>query len=185
MISVRLRTDIYSSLRDIEFVNYIAVAKVFLPTPHVQQPMCTAVNLYPLQTLEECVNEQFVVMLDAYRSSGGLAHKQEILSTFKRLGGPSSDALARWISNRELICFDWQGQVWLPLFQFDRRDRTPDLRLCPVLVELTQIYDDWEVAVWCSLPNPWLDQRVPVDTLPYDPGAVLEAARAERFALNG
>lgn len=156
-----------------------------MSTHRTAQPMCTAVNLYPLQTLEQSVDEQFVVMLDAYRSSGGLAHTQEILSMFKRCGGPSSDSFARWISNRELICFDWQGQVWLPLFQFDRRDLSPDARLCPVLAELTQIYDDWEVAVWCSLPNPWLEQRVPVDTLPYDPGAVLEAARAERFALNG
>lgn len=126
-----------------------------------------------------------MAMLDAYRSSGGLARAQEVLAMFKRGGGPGVAALARWIASRELICFEWQAQTWLPVFQLNRRDLTPDRRLRPVFAELTRIYDHWDVATWFSLPNPWLAQRAPVDSLWGDPGAVLDAARAERFALSG
>ena len=137
------------------------------------------------QVPDRARDHQFIAMLDAYRSSGGLARAQEILAMFKRCGGPGVSALARWVVSRELICFEWQAQTWLPVFQFNRRDLTPDLRLRPVFAELTQIYDSWEVATWFSVPNPWLAQRAPVDTLRRDHDAVLEAARAERFALSG
>jgi hypothetical protein len=137
------------------------------------------------QRLDGALDRQFVVMLDAYRSSGGLARAQEILTMFKRRDGPGVAALARWIVSRELICFEWQAQSWLPLFQFKRPDLTPDPRLRPVFAELTQMYDHWELAAWFSLPNPWLAQRAPVDTLRRDHRAVLDAARAERFALSG
>ena len=126
-----------------------------------------------------------MAMLDAYRSSGGLARGQEVQAMFKRGGGPGVAALAGWIARRELVCFEWQAQTWLPLFQFNQRDLTPDPQLRPVVAELMPIYDHWEVAIWFSLPNPWLAQRAPVDTLGYDHGAVLDAARAERFALSG
>ncbi len=124
-------------------------------------------------------------MLEAYRSSGGLASAQEILTLFQRRGGPEVAALTRWIGERELICFEWQAQTWLPLFQFQRVTLSPDPQLRPLFAELTKVYDHWEMASWFALPNPWLDQRVPVDTLGRDYCAVLDAARADRFALNG
>lgn len=127
-----------------------------------------------------------MAMLDAYRGSGGLARAQEVLNMFKRCGGPGVAALARWIVSRELICFEWQAQTWLPVFQFSRQGLTPDPRLRPVFAELTQIYDHWDMATWFSLPNPWLGQCAPVDSLGSGHGsAVLDAARAERFALSG
>ena len=149
------------------------------------QAVCNAIQCSRQQAPDRAVDQQFIAMLDAYRSSGGLARAPEILAMFKRAGGPDVSALARWVVSRELICFEWQAQTWLPVFQFNRRDLSPDRRLGPVFGELAQIYDHWDVATWFSLPNPWLAQRVPVDTVRRDHGAVLEAARAERFALSG
>ena len=95
---------------------------------------------------------------------------------------PSSWVVA-WVDY--LVCFGWQAQTWLPLFQFQRVTLSPDPQLRPLFAELTKVYYDWEMASWFALPNPWLDQRVPVDTLGRDYCAVLDAARADRFALNG
>jgi hypothetical protein len=151
------------------------------------QPVCNARHSHSFtrQGLARAADWQFLDMLDAYRGTGGMARAQEILALFQRCGGPGVAALARWIVSRELICFDWQAQSWLPLFQFNRRDLTPDPRLRPVFAELTQMYDHWELAAWFALPNPWLAQRAPVDTLRCDHRAVLDAARADRFALSG
>ncbi len=147
--------------------------------------MCNAMPPSRQQGLDPALDRQFVSMLDAYRGSGGLARAQEVLAMFKRCGSPGVAALTHWIVSRELICFEWQAQSWLPLFQFTRPDLTPDPRLRPVFAELTEMYDHWGLAAWFSLPNPWLAQRAPVDTLHCDHRAVLDAARAERFALSG
>lgn len=148
-------------------------------------PVCNALPSSLQQLPERAVDDQFMAMLDAYRSSGGLARGQEVKAMLKRGGGPVVAALAGWIASRELICFEWQAQTWLPLFQFNRPDLTPDRRLRPVFAELSRIYDHWDVATWFTVPNPWLAQRAPVDALLGDPGTVLDAARAERFALGG
>jgi hypothetical protein len=155
------------------------------PAQRLIQPVCNAPHSSSQQGFGQALDRQFVEMLYAYRNSGGLARASEILALFKRCGAPGVAALARWIVSRELICFEWQAQTWLPLFQFNRRDLTPDPRLRPVFAELTEVYDHWELATWFALPNPWLAQRVPVDTLLCDHGAVLDAARAQRFALTG
>lgn len=135
--------------------------------------------------LEERVDDQFITMLNAYRGSGGLARAPEVRALFKRCGGPDVATLVKWIVRREVICFEWESQPWLPLFQFDRLHLRPDARLRPLFSELTCIYDQWDIANWFARPNAWLLERTPVDALPSDFSAVLDAARAERFVANG
>ncbi len=120
-------------------------------------------------------------MLNAYRGSGGLARAQEVVALFKRCQGPTVATLAQWIAEREVICFEWDGQAWLPMFQFDRQQLQPDRKLKPVFAELAGTYGQWELAAWFAQPNPWLESRAPVDMLLRDMAAVLNAARAERF----
>ena len=84
-----------------------------------------------------------------------------------------------------MICFQWQAEPWLPLFQFSRFDMAPQRQLRPVFEELTSVYDPWEMGAWFVRPNPWLAQRMPIDMLLADLSAVLHAARAERFIANG
>ena len=135
--------------------------------------------------LDWCADDQFISMRVFYRGSGGLAQAPELLALFKRHAGPNVATLARWIVERQVIGFEWQRQTWFPLFQFSRQDLAPDPRLRPVFAELTGVYDAWELANWFARPNPWLTDRVPVDTLDSDRAAVLYAARADRFVAHG
>ena len=126
----------------------------------------------------------FVAMLNSYRGSGGLAREQEVIALFKRHGGSDVDLLPNWIAKREVICFDWGAETWLPWFQFKHLDVVPQLQLGQVFTELVSVYDPWELANWFVQPNPWLANRTPVDTFVSDPTEVLNAARADRFIDN-
>jgi len=130
-------------------------------------------------------DRQFVEMLDAYRGSGGVARAEEVLNQFRRRDGLDTSMLARWIVDRDVICFDWQSQPWLPIFQFDRLHLSPNASLRPILLELTCVLTQWETAVWFARPNQWLGNRSPVDAWQRDLSAVVDAARADRFVANG
>ena len=132
-----------------------------------------------------CADGEFLAMLAAYRRHGGLAHAEELLALLRGDGGDGLSTLARWIARRSVISFEWQAQIWLPLFQFTR----PDMRPCPavvsVLAELAPVCEPWELAHWFARDNVWLDGRVPAGALAITPAAVLAAARADRFIRTG
>lgn len=130
-------------------------------------------------------DQRFIAMLEGYRASGGLARRHEVLALSKCRGGPDATTLANWVAQREVISLEWQSQTWLPLFQFMHVDMQPQAELARVLAELTPVCDPWELASWFAQPNPWLADRTPVDTIATDLPAVLNAARAERFVVNG
>ncbi len=132
-------------------------------------------------------NRQFVAMLDAYRNSGGLCRVRELQEVFARstdVGGPDVAVLNGWITQREVICFNWQANAWLPWFQFDRLGMTPYPQLRPILQELNTVYDPWEIGCWFARSNPWLADCTPVDALLAHLPDVLQAARAERFIAH-
>jgi hypothetical protein len=62
---------------------------------------------------------------------------------------------------------------------------TPLSELASVVAELTAVFDPLELALWLARGNSWLDGRMPVEALGKAPGAVLEAARADRFIHKG
>lgn len=129
-------------------------------------------------------DREFVGMLNSYRNSGGLARLQELTSLGSIGTKIDISRLATSISQRELICFEWQAHAWLPLFQFNVLDMTPHPQMQSVIPELSCIYDPWELALWFSQPNPWLGDRAPADTLLTDVDAVRQAARADRFVSS-
>jgi hypothetical protein len=126
-------------------------------------------------------DHQFIGMLDAYRRSGGLARLQELAN----LGGNGTSVdlakLATCISRRELICFEWQSYAWLPLFQFDLNDMSLRPQLQPIVIQLSCVYNPWEVAFWFTEPKPWLSDRAPADTGTADLAMLLQHARSDRL----
>ena len=104
---------------------------------------------------------------------------------FKNQGGNDLAVLASWIVARKVINFEWQSKIWLPLFRFNLVDMTLQPGLSEVLGELTAIHDDWEIATWFSLPNPWLANCAPADTLAVAAQEVQNAAFNERYAAAG
>lgn len=131
--------------------------------------------------LARVADSQFIQMLNGFRASGGLAKIQE-LATLHATGLPIDiQSLAGLIAHRELICFEWQGLAWLPLFQFDLSTMQPHSGLRPIVRELSCVCDPWELARWFAQPNPWLAERLPADALGGDCDSVFNAARAHRY----
>lgn len=127
---------------------------------------------------------EFVQMLDGFRASGGLARLQEVTERCERQRGPDIAMLSACMARKEIICFEWQSQLWMPLFQFNPLEMAIRPQIQPVVAELSCIYGPWDLAFWFSQSNPWLADRVPADALLSDFPTVLQAARADRFISN-
>ena len=153
--------------------------------PFVLSHAPSAASFPPSCAQEDCPDHEFIAMLDAYRDSGGLARRREVLAWLKSRCGPQAATLAHQLMGGDLISFEWQSQTWLPWFQFKQVEPTPPPELDSVITELRAVYDGWELAHWFVQPNPWLAQRTPVQTLSFDPLAVLNAARADRCIAHG
>ena len=148
-------------------------------------PRFTPAHASPDHDASHARNEQFVLMLEAYRRTGGLAPIREVTLHLQRQSEHTALVLADWIARGDLICFEWQARRWIPWFQFNRYELAPHPQLRPVLAELGAVYDAWEMGVRFATPNPWLADRLPVDALGLDVSEVLHAARADRFIANG
>jgi len=130
-------------------------------------------------------DRQFVAMLRSFRETGGLARGDEVAELLAQRATGDVSRLARWIVTREAIGFDWRGEVWVPLFQFELGSMVLRPEARQVAAELHAVFDAWALAEWFSTPNVWLGERTPADALLTDLPTVLEAARADRFALAG
>ncbi len=130
-------------------------------------------------TAENQLDCMFMGMLDSYRCSGGLARAQEVFTIYRLQNGSDVATLARWIVKREVISFDWQSKVWLPLFQFNRVHMAPHAGLQPVLDILNTVFSPWEIALWFTQGNTWLEGCTPANSLESRAHAVLHAANAD------
>ena len=93
--------------------------------------------------------------------------------------------LARWIACREVVTVKSNGEVWLPLFQFDLDIGSLRTEASQALGTLTPAFDAWEIATWFVEPNSWLGGDAPICVLFHDATSVLQAARADRFVAVG
>jgi hypothetical protein len=127
----------------------------------------------------------FSDLLGAFRCRGGLVDGTEIAERLRRKNGSDLSSLARRIVARELICFEWQGELWLPLLQFDPVDMSLQPTLAQVGAELAGVFDAWELCCWLATPNSSLYNRAPLDVLEHHADAVIQAARLDRFIACG
>jgi hypothetical protein len=130
-------------------------------------------------------DRQFVAMLRAFRETGGLARGDEVAESLVQRGAGDVSRLARWIVSGDVLGFDWKGELWVPLFQFDLKTMAVRPEVRQVAAELPGDFDTWAQAMWFASPNVWLDEQSPADALGSDLPAVLAAARADRFAVAG
>ncbi len=128
---------------------------------------------------------EFVVLCAAFRATGGMARGDELAGWLEDRRRGDFISLARLIASREVFSLEWHGTHWVPLFQLNRVDLS--LRAGPrlAIAELPDGLDGWAIAGWFARRNPWLRGSRPVDQLDSDLWAVLQAARADRFAANG
>lgn len=83
---------------------------------------------------------------------------------------------ARWRAEGKVFAVDERGRLLYPAFQFDSQGR-PRAVIAEVLTALGQNVGAWQVALWLTGPNGWLDGVKPVDLLEAAPERVVDAAR--------
>lgn len=93
--------------------------------------------------------------------------------------------LARWIVRRQVVSFEAYGQRWLPIFQFERDTLCVNASTRGLILEMQDVFDDWELTEWFATPNVWLDGDCPAQALASAPRRVYDTARADRFVAAG
>ncbi len=84
-----------------------------------------------------------------------------------------------------LLLVEWRSQTLLPLFQFDLPSARLRAPVAAAVRELSDVFDDWDLAHWFAQPNVWLGNAAPATLVDAHAGAVLAAARADRFIARG
>ena len=130
-------------------------------------------------------DREFVGMLRDFRETGGLLRGDEVAALLAQRGTGDVSRLARWLVSREALGFDWRGELWVPMFQFHLGAMTLRPEAAEVSAELAAVFDPWALSLWFATPNAWLDEVRPAEALAFDAAAVRDAARADRFAVNG
>lgn len=126
----------------------------------------------------------FVVMLDGYRATGGIARAADIASSLRHRKESGAATVARWIAAGNVIYFQWNDDYWLPSFQFVRPGMSVRPGLTRVLRELSPVLDAWDLARWFVHPSPWLGGELPVSLITTQGSQVEQAAHADRLAIE-
>jgi hypothetical protein len=147
-----------------------------LPDPTASRLLCA----------DAWTERELVSMLTAYRPVGGVVSGDDLAAILRDHHPQPISVVARWVVRRAILSFSWRGQTLIPLFQFERSSMCPRNDVLAVIRELQDAFDDWEVALWFTTPNTWLEDRArPVNLVGSDPQAVLRAAQADRYIVTG
>ena len=132
------------------------------------------------------LDDRYLGTMDAgYRRSGGIASCDDIAIMLRPCWDQPLSRLAGWLVSREVVNFRRERTIWLPLFQFERAAMTLRPEVTAAIRELSEVFDDVELAAWFALPNTWLRGSTPVDALTAEPLKVHQAARADGFLARG
>jgi hypothetical protein len=126
----------------------------------------------------------FIAMLEAFRSTGGLAPGNFLCQSLQDHQRGDLSHLARLIVDRRIFVIDWRGDSWIPMFQFDGHDLACKPGPALVRAELKGLSSGWAVAAWFAQPNTMLDGYRPVNMMDSDLAIVLEAARCHAPAVE-
>jgi hypothetical protein len=121
---------------------------------------------------------EFIQLLSAYRSTGGLARRQGWDAT-------TPDSSAARPHPSPLFGFPWGGDYWMPRFQWlDGMDQV-NPSCVAVQAELAEVFTGIEIARWYVSPNAFLGHAAPLQVLTRSPELVVQAARMDRFIALG
>lgn len=130
-------------------------------------------------------DRQFSQMEQGLRASGGIVCADHVVRLLRRNSQQPISLLARRIVAREVISFEWRSTLMLPAFQFNLYDMSPRPEVMAVAREFLDVRDNWAISLWFACPNSLLREMAPVDVIDANAGAVLEAARTERWIALG
>ncbi len=77
------------------------------------------------------------------------------------------------------------GQDYFPTFQFDLLARRCHPEMAQLIQVLARDYEPgWQLALWFTGPNEWLEGQTPLGVWAHDRAAVVQAAKAESVAFD-
>jgi hypothetical protein len=162
-------------------------APLHIPRTASQTQLCAGCAMQRMREFltGQCNERSFQTLELAFSGTGGLLSERQFLQRLQKFFDQPISKFARWIVDRQIVCFAWQGQTFVPSFQFV--DDAPRMRLDvqSLVAELRPVLDDWELTAWFATPNHWLADRTPVDVLDTNIESVAQAARTERFVGHG
>lgn len=124
----------------------------------------------------------FVALLEAFRPSGGTV-PGEILGRLLQEHHPGEDvSLARLVFSGQVFGFEWRGNLWLPMFQFEPADLSIRAGPQEIRAALPAGWPGWRQAAWFAQPQARLGGQCAADLLVTRLPAVLAAALAARAA---
>jgi len=84
-----------------------------------------------------------------------------------------------WIASRQAFSVIHEGRELLPSFQFDSVTGALLPQVAQLLEALEGKRHGWEIALWMTSPNGWLQGRRPIRLWPDHMDKLLKAARRE------
>jgi hypothetical protein len=140
--------------------------------------------LPPIATLSEAGVTQLrwnaVAREEALREFGALTAAEIAEQRGAQTTNPHV-TVSRWISGGRAFAVETPAGRRIPAFQL--RDGAPRPVIARVLSALAGSLEGWELLLWFTASNGWLDGARPVDLLDEDPDAVVVAA-AEQAAAS-
>ena len=140
-------------------------------------PVCAMTNVFNHQGFDAIIN--------AYKTSGGTTRADDLALLLEEKNKGNFVSMAKRLVSRDIFSFEWQNHFWVPMFQFHSHDLSIKQEVRRVVYELTDVLDNWTLALWFTEPNDWLKGRRPADIVDRQFSDVLHAARADRFVAAG
>lgn len=86
----------------------------------------------------------------------------------------------KWKREGRIVAIDQHGVDLFPAFALDpNKNNRPYSQLRDVISALRPALTDWEIALWLTAANSYLDDKRPADMIAKQPSAVLHAAKCE------
>jgi len=120
--------------------------------------------------------------------------REELISEFGVLSSTGVASLAgsraknkaslanRWKQEKRIFSVPHRGLVYFPAYQFDEKGQ-PLPVIARVLATLGRHSREWELALWFTSINGWLNGRRPVDLLHDEPEEIARVAEREAEGL--
>jgi hypothetical protein len=159
------------------------------PSNTASQPPHPAVVAEALRS-SEAVSSQpsgrgFVALLEAFRASGGTVPGEIMGRLLEAHRSGDAVSLARRVHSGQVFGFEWRGNLWIPMFQFEPDDLSVRSGPQQVRAALPEGCEGWALAAWFARPSAALLDERPVDVMGVNLAAVVEAARCEPRDFSG
>lgn len=119
----------------------------------------------------------FITLLEAFRATGGTAPAPILAHLLDQHQASTVVSLAKLVYSGKNFCFQWRGNDWIPMFQFNSYDLTLKADAQQVRKDLPSSLMGWALAYWFATPNQCLDGQSPANVLDADVKSVLRAAQ--------